>query len=388
MIVKGRKKVFVSGCFDLLHSGHVAFFKEASQFGDLYVGLGSDSTIEALKGRKTFNSELERLYLVKAIRYVSDAGINSGDGILDFEGDLDRLNPDYFVVNEDGHTPGKEALCERLGIRYKVLERVPAAGLDTRSTTILRQGPINQLPYRIDLAGTWGDQPYVNSLLPCSCITVSIEPTMEFNERSGMSTSTRKRAFELWGSSMPLGHPIKLAETLFRFDNEPGKTEISGAQDSIGIAVPGMCYFTFDKNSYWPSELVVHEDEAILDWLEEHIYMVTLWPRKDSYDATGNSNITVENVRKLTTAAQDCYSAILARDTEAFAKALLESFEAQTTLFPKTIDQEIEAIIDSYRDKALAWKLSGAGGGGYLILVSEQRIPNAIRIKIRRRADY
>ena len=44
-------KVFVSGCFDMLHSGHVAFFKEASGYGDLYVGIGSDDTIDELKGR-------------------------------------------------------------------------------------------------------------------------------------------------------------------------------------------------------------------------------------------------------------------------------------------------------------------------------------------------
>ena len=36
-------------------------------------------------------------------------------------------------------------------------------------------------------------------------------------------------------------------------------------------------------------------------------------------------------------------------------------------------------VIDEYRDKALAWKLSGAGGGGYLILISEEEIPNAIQ---------
>lgn len=40
-----RKKVFVSGCYDMLHSGHVAFFEEAAKLGDLYVGLGSDKTI-------------------------------------------------------------------------------------------------------------------------------------------------------------------------------------------------------------------------------------------------------------------------------------------------------------------------------------------------------
>ena len=41
-----RKKVFVSGCYDLLHSGHVEFFRQASSYGDLYVGIGSDATIQ------------------------------------------------------------------------------------------------------------------------------------------------------------------------------------------------------------------------------------------------------------------------------------------------------------------------------------------------------
>ena len=39
------KKVFVSGCYDLLHSGHVEFFLQASQYGDLYVGIGSDAPV-------------------------------------------------------------------------------------------------------------------------------------------------------------------------------------------------------------------------------------------------------------------------------------------------------------------------------------------------------
>jgi cytidyltransferase-like protein len=47
------KKIFVSGCYDMLHSGHVAFFQEAASLGDLYVGLGSDKTVYNLKGRKT-----------------------------------------------------------------------------------------------------------------------------------------------------------------------------------------------------------------------------------------------------------------------------------------------------------------------------------------------
>ena len=75
------KKVFVSGCYDMLHSGHVAFFEEAASYGDLYVGLGSDKTIFELKARKTINNNAERLYMVKAIRHVKDAWINTGSGM-------------------------------------------------------------------------------------------------------------------------------------------------------------------------------------------------------------------------------------------------------------------------------------------------------------------
>ena len=82
-----NKRVFVSGCYDMLHSGHVAFFKEASQYGDLYVGIGSDATVMELKNRKPVYSERERLYMVKAIRYVTDAYINTGSGKIDFEVD-------------------------------------------------------------------------------------------------------------------------------------------------------------------------------------------------------------------------------------------------------------------------------------------------------------
>ena len=57
------KKVFVSGCYDMLHSGHVAFFEEASTYGDVYVGIGSDKTINELKARKTVNPEIGRAHV-------------------------------------------------------------------------------------------------------------------------------------------------------------------------------------------------------------------------------------------------------------------------------------------------------------------------------------
>lgn len=376
-----HKKVFVSGCFDLLHSGHVAFLKEASEYGQVYVGLGSDQTIYALKGRRTINSEDERKYMLEALSSVHSVKINSGNGILDFLDDLRILNPDVFIVNEDGHTPDKEKICTDMGIEYRVLKRIPYANLPVRSTTALRKE--KPIPYRIDLAGTWIDQPYVSKYYPGCAITASIEPTIEFNERSGMATSTRKKAIELWNYQLPMEEPEKLAKILFRFDNDPGTKDVSGSQDSIGIAMPGINRFYYEKGEYWPSKFETITDLSTIKWLEDRLYMVTLWPRPADFVVLEDTNITSENVRNLTNAADKAWNGLVKKDIKTFSEGFAESFKAQITMFPKMMNPRIAEVIDKYRKTALAWKLSGAGGGGYLILISENTIPNSIRIKIR-----
>jgi cytidyltransferase-like protein len=385
MSTKNGKKVFVSGCFDILHSGHIAFLQEASGFGDLYVGLGSDKTVSDLKGRKTVNSEEERLYMIKALACVHQVKINRGSGILDFLYDMKDLRPDVFVVNEDGHTHDKERICAELGIEYKVLRRVPYANLPVRSTTSLRKE--TPIPYRIDLAGTWIDQPYVSKYHPGWAITASIEPTIEFNERSGMATSTRKKAIELWNDHLPMENPEKLAKLLFRYDNDPGTKDVSGSQDSIGITIPGVNRFYYDKEKYWPTKFETISDISIIKWLEERLYMVTLWPRPAGFVVLEDTRVTAENVRRLSEGAEMAWDGLTRKDISAFTDGFTASFKAQVTMFPKMMNDKIACVIDSYRDTAISWKLSGAGGGGYLILISEKEIPNAIRVRIRVR-DY
>jgi galactokinase/mevalonate kinase-like predicted kinase len=74
----------------------------------------------------------------------------------------------------------------------------------------------------------------------------------------------------------------------------------------------------------------------------------------------------------------------LKKDLPAWGRALRESFEAQTRLFPRMLTPEVRTAIKKYGPHALGWKLSGAGGGGYLVLVSQQKIPGAIRLQLRR----
>ena len=173
-----NKKVFVSGCYDLLHSGHVEFFKQASQFGDLYVGIGSDATYLEYKHRKPMFPQEERLFMVQNIKAVKEAYINEGRGVIDFLPTLDIVKPDIFVVNAEGGSETKRQICEERGIEYIELQRTPHEGLQARSSSSLKaalstkeeevahNSELNThnsaVPTRLDIAGTWIDQPYVS----------------------------------------------------------------------------------------------------------------------------------------------------------------------------------------------------------------------------------
>jgi cytidyltransferase-like protein len=378
-----RKKVFVSGCFDMLHSGHVAFLQEAAGYGDLHVGIGSDQTVFEIKGRYTVNSEAERRYMIEALACVKACTVNSGRGILDFEDDLQKLRPDLLVTNEDGHTPAKEALCRSLGIEYRVLKRIPHGGLPARTTTALRGE--STIPYRIDLAGGWLDQPFVSKFHPGSVLTISIEPLVEFNDRSGMASSTRRRAVELWGARIPPGEPETLARVLFGFENPPGTINVAGSQDALGILLPGLKRLDY-AGDYWPAKIESVQDEFVLGWIENHLSLVTLGPRTSDFSVLDETHIDAARARALAEAASDCWQAALACDLRAFGDAIRRSFHAQVAMFPRMMNDHIRGAIDRYRDVALGWKVSGAGGGGYLTLVSDTPIENAMRIKIRRKS--
>lgn len=386
------KKVFVSGCYDLLHSGHVEFFRQASQYGDLYVGIGSDKTILHYKNHKTVYSEKERLFMVKSIRYVKDAYINAGSGILDFVPTLDIVQPDILVVNSDGGNEDKRRLCEERGMEYIVLERDPHEGLEARSSTELKKSPC-QLPTRLDLAGTWIDQPYVSCFHPGWAITISLEPSFEIRERCGLSTSTRNIIKRIWPYQLPNMDPETLARLVFCFENHPEREDgiISGAQDSIGICVPGLCRHYYD-NHFWPERIETCEDETVLSWLEGHLCMIPMEPRMPGCSVVEGKDINELKVKALAAAASRCWDAIMDMDLDAFASAYAASFAAQVAMFPAMIQGCVRSYIDKYgaMDEVLAWKMPGAGGGGYLACVVRDAAsfceahPEAICLKIRR----
>ena len=375
------RKVFVTGCFDLLHSGHVAFLAEAAQHGDLIVGIGSDENVKNLKGRYPVYTQQERQYLLESLSCVKKCVVNRGWGILDFAEELNAERPDILFVNEDGNSPEKEELCRSRQIEYIISRRIPHGTLPVRSTTALRTEC--SIPYRIDLAGGWLDQPFVSKLAPGPVLTISLEPTVDFNDRSGMASSTRRKAVELWNTDIPGGDREHLARVLFTYDNPPGTEVISGSQDAIGIVLPGLNRLNYN-GAYWPESIESCLREDVLHFIETHLSLVTLGPRDGSYVVLTDTDISAPGAARLAESSAECWDALLGKDLPAFGRSFTESFEAQVAMFPRMAGASLRGVIEKYRSSALGWKLSGAGGGGYLILVAEGQIPGTMGIKIRR----
>lgn len=102
---QGKKIVFTNGCFDLVHAGHIASFKQARELGDvLFVGVNSDASVKRLKGEsRPVVDEINRLKLLEAITYIDYLVLFDSDTPEDL---ITAIVPDILVKGRDWE--GKE----------------------------------------------------------------------------------------------------------------------------------------------------------------------------------------------------------------------------------------------------------------------------------------
>lgn len=117
------KKVLTVGVYDLLHIGHVNLFRRARSLGDKLIVAVQESDV-VLKYKPKTNlvySTEERMYMVKAIRYVDDViTYNAVDDIVK------TIDFDIFVTGPDQNHDGfQKAIkwCEDYGKKHVVLPR-------------------------------------------------------------------------------------------------------------------------------------------------------------------------------------------------------------------------------------------------------------------------
>ncbi|MBQ4038301.1 MAG: cytidyltransferase, partial [Bacteroidaceae bacterium] len=139
------------------------------------------------------------------------------------------------------------------------------------------------------------------------------------------------------------------------------------------------------NNNYWPENITSVHDEDILSFIENNLYLVPLKPRDNKYNVLENTCINQNNVKQLAQAAENCWNAIINKDINLWGKYTTEAFKAQIKMFPNMMTQNVLNAVKEYENITKGYKITGAGGGGYLVLVNDKPISNAVKIKIRRK---
>ncbi len=156
-------RVFVSGCYDIIHAGHIQFFREARALGDhLTVCFASNDVLWLHKQRRSSLPDDHKRAVIAALEPVDDVVIGEGleEGI-DFRDHFLRLKPDILAVTEDDKWAAlKRELCAQVGARYVVLPKTPPQFSPVSTTQIVKfiRAP-EVAPLRVDFAGGWLDVP-------------------------------------------------------------------------------------------------------------------------------------------------------------------------------------------------------------------------------------
>lgn len=156
-------RVFVSGCYDIIHAGHVQFFREARALGDhLTVSFASSEVLWIHKQRRSSLPDEHKQALIAELGCVDEVVVGRGleEGI-DFREDFLRIRPHILAVTDDDKYTGlKQALCDEVGAKYVRLPKTPPQFAPISTSEIVRwiKAP-QEAPLRVDFGGGWLDVP-------------------------------------------------------------------------------------------------------------------------------------------------------------------------------------------------------------------------------------
>lgn len=191
------KRIFVSGCYDIIHAGHLQFFEEARALGDhLTVCFASEEVLWHHKQRRSSIPDAHKKALLEGLRMVDEVIASTDyDMGLDFKTYFLEAKPDVLVVTEDDQFSDlKKALCKETGAEYRILPKTPPRFKPISSSGIVKwvKAP-TQSPLRVDFAGGWLDVPR-HARKGAFIVNCAISPLVslrqwDYEKRSGLGGS-------------------------------------------------------------------------------------------------------------------------------------------------------------------------------------------------------
>ncbi len=333
-------KVFVSGCFDVLHAGHLQFFEKARELGDhLTVCVASDEVLLLCKNRISSLPLDHKKALIKGLKCVDEVVSSSdADAVFDFKGHILTGQYDILAVTgDDSNQEKKRQFCSENGIGFVVLPKNNA--LTPVSTTSILAGikKQNQVCLRVDFAGGWLDVP--RFARPGGFIVnCAIQPLVSLNNwpyefGGGLGGSAARSILEVRDgirSELDLG---------------------VGWQDPAVINETGLCVWRSGSEP-------VLELKQNPDWLQGK--MLIVW--------TGKSHSTPKladhprDFDKIFRAGIAAYKAVSEKNFDGLCEAINLSYSVQ-------LNEYMNVLPGSYRDGECAKKYLGGGHGGYALYI-------------------
>ena len=335
------KKIFVSGCYDIIHAGHLQFFEEARALGDhLTVSFASEEVLWKHKQRRSSLPDEHKKKILESFSIVDEViiGTDTNHG-LDFRSYFLEAKPDMLVVTEDDLYGGiKRELCAEVGATYHILEKTPPKFKPVSTSGIVKwvKAP-TEAPLRVDFAGGWLDVPKYSRegayIVNCTISPLVSLKNWNYEKRSGLGGSG---AWALLNGDNGVDDELALGV---------------GWQDPAVIKETGLCV--------WKSgEKPVLEFKKNGDMLAGK--MAILWTNLE-HDTPNNCNLErdYDRIQRAGTVAK---KAVSSSNLGLLADAITLSYEAQ-------LDEGMEQLPEV--EGSIAKKYSGGGHGGYALYLFE-----------------
>lgn len=348
------KKVFVSGCYDLIHGGHIQFFKDAKKYGDiLIVNIASDAVIKLTKNKRPSLPVEHRIAILEALEVVDKVYVSSDiDAVLDFKTNFINEQPDFLISsNDDKNEKQKKELCKSVGVEYVNINKTKP--FQEKTDTISTSKIINlinrprNIPLRVDFAGGWLDVPELSKdgafIVNCT-INKFMDENCEFKPGAGIGGSA---AYWLYSGENTL------------------KTELQngvGWQDPAIILETGLCVWRSGKNPIL--ELKMNPDflnnKMALLYSDEPHDTASLRDMNRDYDLIEKAGVRA-------------YQSVINKNLSFLNEAVDMSYEAQL--------KEGMRKLKSYGEMSKKYCGSGWGGCSLYMFDDSQKIPDCM-IKI------
>lgn len=347
------KKIFVSGCYDILHAGHLQFFEEARALGDyLIVSFASAEVLWHHKRRKPSIPDDHKCVLLQGLRMVDEVVVTHGhkEG-LDFEEDFLRIRPDFLIVTEDDkYADAKQALCQQIGAQYTVLPKTPPRFEPVSTSSIVRwvQAP-TEAPLRVDFAGGWLDVPRFSRpgeyIVNCAITPLVSLREWPFEKQAGLGGSG---AWALLNGRDGVDSEVNLGV---------------GWQDPAVIRETGLCV--------WRSG-----EKPVLDFKRNGDFLagrLAIFWTGTQHDTPGIVHFP-RDYDRIAQSARIARDGVLQTDLQLLAKGIQLYHETQ-------LAEGMHALPEI--PKAIAHKYCGGGHGGYALYLFENAVDRETALSTR-----